>query len=712
MGKKASFSLAYSALKMFGKQLYSNVGSAISELVANGFDANASDVYVVIDARNKSSATIEILDNGEGMTPEHIQKNYVKIGYNKRDHEKNSNTAMGRKGIGKLAALYMSDKFVITSKTADGQCSSWELDVSKIENEDDAPDLLQIDDPHINQAECYNIWTSLSSGTFIYLENVDLGGFGERGLESIRRRMSNYFLLDELRKRIHIMVITDNDSPHEFKKVEKQIAFKNMVCIYASNVDRFESLIGNKFSIEYANKLKQTIMYEDVTSVKELSAAKENFTITGEVTVQGITKPYTLTGWVGVHCTIDEDKAKQNDSVYFKSTFYNPNQLRLYVRNKLAVANMREYLGIKQAFGNYIEGEVSFDILDDNDMPDIATAGRQDYDTADPRFVKLCELLKTIGDSLVRSRQALADKLKEERNASDIKISTAAKSQFANSFARTVQSLPLPAEDQNELIKTTVNQLEGDLIAKGQYTVFISHSGQDRFLSDFFYNYLVRRGYNGNMKDLDNCEIFYSSAGMDKDSMTSLGNTIKDFLIAKDNDVLMITSSGYNDSEFCMFEGGAVWATKADKHRLIAIDYDTIPTFLKNGSPELCFSDVSKESYQFDRQRYTDVVGVLRRIMMHLNQNRIVRGESEIELPEIADFPDDVVLKEQGKTINDYMDPLILQYWNTYVLDKVDAYIHFRAGKKILQRKIEELEEKFWKEYNSEKEEIATPATP
>ena len=712
MGKKASFSLAYSALKMFGKQLYSNVGSAISELVANGFDANASDVYVVIDARNKSSATIEILDNGEGMTPEHIQKNYVKIGYNKRDHEKNSNTAMGRKGIGKLAALYMSDKFVITSKTADGQCSSWELDVSKIENEDDAPDLLQIDDPHINQAECYNIWTSLSSGTFIYLENVDLGGFGERGLESIRRRMSNYFLLDELRKRIHIMVITDNSTPHEFKKVEKQIAFKNMVCIYASNVDRFESLIGNKFSIEYANKLKQTIMYEDVTSVKELSAAKENFTITGEVTVQGITKPYTLTGWVGVHCTIDEDKAKQNDSVYFKSTFYNPNQLRLYVRNKLAVANMREYLGIKQAFGNYIEGEVSFDILDDNDMPDIATAGRQDYDTADPRFVKLCELLKTIGDSLVRSRQALADKLKEERNASDIKISTAAKSQFANSFARTVQSLPLPAEEQNELIKTTVNQLEGDLIAKGQYTVFISHSGQDRFLSDFFYNYLVRRGYNGNMKDLDNCEIFYSSAGMDKDSMTSLGNTIKDFLIAKDNDVLMITSSGYNDSEFCMFEGGAVWATKADKHRLIAIDYDTIPTFLKNGSPELCFSDVSKESYQFDRQRYTDVVGVLRRIMMHLNQNRIVRGESEIELPEIADFPDDVVLKEQGKTINDYMDPLILQYWNTYVLDKVDAYIHFRAGKKILQRKIEELEEKFWKEYNSEKEEIATPATP
>ena len=98
--------------------------------------------------------------------------------------------------------------------------------------------------------------------------------------------------------------------------------------------------------------------------------------------------------------------------------------------------------------------------------------------------------------------------------------------------------------------------------------------------------------------------------------------------------------------------------------------------------------------------------------MAHLNQNRIVRGEKEIPLPDLVAFPDDVVLKERGKTIRDYMDPLILKYWDTYVLDNVDSYINFRAGKKILQRKIEELEEDFWKEYNSKKEEAATPSTP
>lgn len=451
------------------------------------------------------------------------------------------------------------------------------------------------------------------------------------------------------------------------------------------------------------NKLKQTKEYEDFTQIKELTSAKENFKISGKITVAGVTKEYNLTGWIGVHCTIDEDKAKRNDDSYFKSSYYNPNQLRLYVRNKLAVANMREHLGIKQAFANYIEGEVAFDILDDNDMPDIATAGRQDYDTADPRFIKLCEILKVVGDSLVRNRQALADKLKDERNASDMKISTAAKKNFAVEFARNVHKLPIAQEDKSELINTTVNQIEGDVEAKGQYTVFISHSSQDRFLSDFFYHYLVRIGFNGDMKDLDNCEVFYSSAGMDKDSMKSLANTIRDFLIAKDNDVLMVTSSGYNDSEFCMFEGGAVWATKADKHRLIAIDYDTIPSFLKNGSPEICFSDTDKKSYEFNEQLYEDILTVLTRIIIHLNKNRAIRGEKEIKIPKKPNFPDKVELKKQGKTIRDYMDPLVLEYWDTYVLDQVDDYIRFRTGKKLLQKKLEETENQFWKEYYSEK---------
>ena len=47
------FTMNYQALKMFGRQQYSNAWAALSELVANGFDAGATDVYVYIDMQNK-----------------------------------------------------------------------------------------------------------------------------------------------------------------------------------------------------------------------------------------------------------------------------------------------------------------------------------------------------------------------------------------------------------------------------------------------------------------------------------------------------------------------------------------------------------------------------------------------------------------------------------------------------------------------------------
>ena len=49
--KKVEFSFGWLALKLLGKSLYSNAWSAISELVANGFDAHANEVYIFLDVR-------------------------------------------------------------------------------------------------------------------------------------------------------------------------------------------------------------------------------------------------------------------------------------------------------------------------------------------------------------------------------------------------------------------------------------------------------------------------------------------------------------------------------------------------------------------------------------------------------------------------------------------------------------------------------------
>ena len=112
------FSMTYIALKMFGKQLYANMSAAIAELVANGLDAKAPEVYVYMDIKDKNNATIAIFDNGDGMDEETLKDQYAVIGRNKRDNlsKKEAAKMMGRKGIGKLAALYLSNTYYIRSR--------------------------------------------------------------------------------------------------------------------------------------------------------------------------------------------------------------------------------------------------------------------------------------------------------------------------------------------------------------------------------------------------------------------------------------------------------------------------------------------------------------------------------------------------------------------------------------------------------------------
>lgn len=432
-----SFKLSYSAMKMFGKQLYSNVGSAISELVANGLDASAETIHVVIDARDRNNASVEILDNGFGMSEDHIKNHYTAIGYNKRVGSKNSQNLMGRKGIGKLAALYLSDKFTILTKTDGNNPSIWTLDVSNMED-DKTPELEKELSFDYSRLIVKDKWSSQKSGTLVFIENIDLKGFGQRGLDSLARKMSNYFLDND---KIFFNLIVKDEDVGDFQPINKKIAFNNMSCIFVNDVSEFtkrEDDLG-VFKIFYTDKLNNDKIYEEKTDVLAFSQIKESFSVSGEGTFLGKKKQYCLTGWVGVHSTIDEQYALQNDERYFKSTFYNPNQLRLYVRRKLAVANMLDYLGIARAFSNYIEGEVSFDILDDDDLPDIATAGRQDFDSTDPRFELLVRILKDIGNALVAKRQALADKMKGEKKRVDDEISSKAKANFAQNFEKIFQ---------------------------------------------------------------------------------------------------------------------------------------------------------------------------------------------------------------------------------------------------------------------------------
>ncbi len=418
---KIYFNFSYFALKLLGKGLYNNPWNAIAELVANGLDAQATSVKLYINMSDKKHSTIEIFDNGTGMDYDDLAEKYVFMGKDKRQDKNISedirNSYMGRKGIGKLAALYLSKKYYLITKTDHSNECVWVLD-TKMSNESDIPHLEKENINNI-EIECINNWTQFKTGTMIKLTDVDLTGIGGQTIEGIKARLADFFLLDTLKSKIEVCVIDNKNYQKDFQSVEKSIAFKNFYAFF------------NNTDLDFTNKLAETVVvtnsnYPEILDKKRsvqyidkkefLTKGKDFFKLKNdELSSDEI--EYELKGWIGIHTSVDKEDAQLNDNSFLKNKAYKPNQLRLYVRKKLAVENFFDIYKNNQVFANYIEGEISFDILDDDRFEDIATTNRQSLIQDDKRVEKLIELLKPIIGKLIRTRIQLSEEVREEIKA-------------------------------------------------------------------------------------------------------------------------------------------------------------------------------------------------------------------------------------------------------------------------------------------------------
>ena len=102
-------------LELLGPNLYTNIYYILAELIANAYDADAHNVYII---DNENYITVE--DDGRGMSYEKGEVGkYLKVAAISRSSKEDSTTKklgrlkMGRKGIGKLAALSVSDNVYI-----------------------------------------------------------------------------------------------------------------------------------------------------------------------------------------------------------------------------------------------------------------------------------------------------------------------------------------------------------------------------------------------------------------------------------------------------------------------------------------------------------------------------------------------------------------------------------------------------------------------
>lgn len=411
------FNFSYYALNLLGKQMYSNKWSAISELVANGIDAGADIVRVYINSKNQKESIMEIFDDGSGMDYNDLANKYAYIGRNKREETGGNNLFMGRKGVGKLAALFLSKKYYILSKT-EGYETAWILDSSQAKDSD-MPRLERID-PKSIKLDNQTIWDSYTKGTMIKLVDVDFTNFASKRLLSLKQRIANFYLLDKISSRIEVAHVDTEHENKQFNEVEKEIAFRNFYGVFESE----KELVKPKLS--EIVKIRDT-KFEKVNpkrSVKVYSPneIKNSFSIVGEkeyLNTQGEkeTIPYKLEGWIGIHASIQASVAVENDKTFLRNNVYNPNKLRLYVRNKLAVENLLDVVNNSQTFINYIEGEISFDILDDDRLPDISTTNREGMTDSDGRVTLLKGLVNPIINRLITERIKIGQVITEEEDA-------------------------------------------------------------------------------------------------------------------------------------------------------------------------------------------------------------------------------------------------------------------------------------------------------
>ena len=114
--QKLKMSFQPTVIEHLGVKMYSHTVPAIAELVANAYDACATEVSV--ELFDTPEHKIIIRDNGIGMSFNEVNDFYLKIGRNRRKEKQSSpcgRKPTGKKGLGKLALFGLGNKIEIST---------------------------------------------------------------------------------------------------------------------------------------------------------------------------------------------------------------------------------------------------------------------------------------------------------------------------------------------------------------------------------------------------------------------------------------------------------------------------------------------------------------------------------------------------------------------------------------------------------------------
>ena len=124
------FSVDAQLINRLGYELVGKQETALSELIKNAYDADATKVEINFKDYNKLGGTLTIIDNGNGMNIDAIKQAWMRL--STTDKNKNpisplyNRSRAGKKGIGRFAVQRLGKKLVLRTEV-DGEDRGYEV---------------------------------------------------------------------------------------------------------------------------------------------------------------------------------------------------------------------------------------------------------------------------------------------------------------------------------------------------------------------------------------------------------------------------------------------------------------------------------------------------------------------------------------------------------------------------------------------------------
>lgn len=346
---KLRMTISLNVLEHLGINLYSNVPAVLAEIVANAWDADASEVRI---EWNQHLGRITIQDDGIGMTPRDINDRFLNVGYGRREAQPGATAKgrvpMGRKGIGKLSSFSIA-RTVEVETVKDSIKTAFRMQVEKIRETIEDNDRSGVYEPEILPTA--GISTQKGS-------KITLGDLRRRqtitSSKALRRRVARRFSIIGMRHEFSVFINGEEVVPSDrdyYDKIQYIWTYgdqKEMLrlCTHARKQERRDSAIGQ-------------------CSLK-------------------------IEGWLATVSEVRHLTDEEGDNL---------NRIAIYVRGKMAQEDMLSDFSERGVYASYLIGELRVDSLDKYDGPsterddDAATSSRQRILEGDDRYVELREVI-------------------------------------------------------------------------------------------------------------------------------------------------------------------------------------------------------------------------------------------------------------------------------------------------------------------------------